>query len=82
MKRGIRQSKNLKRSPLSARVRLRIVTGPETKEESFQQPKLEKRHAGVRGRGIVLIGDPTIITEHLSFFGLDEPQEAIDGREP
>ena len=37
--------------------------------------KLEERHAGVRGCGIVLIGDTAIVPENLTFFRFDQTQQ-------
>ncbi len=44
----------------------------------FQQPS-EERHAGVGDGGVVLIRDAAVVADDLSFFSLDQSQQAIDG---
>lgn len=41
---------------------------------------LEERHAGVSDRGVILVGDPSIVAEDMALFGLDHHEQAIDGR--
>jgi hypothetical protein len=43
--------------------------------------QLEEGHAGVGHRGVVLISDAPVVAQNLSFFGLYQPQQTIDGRE-
>jgi hypothetical protein len=42
----------------------------------------EKRHAGIRHGGVVLVGDAAVVAENLPFFGLDQPEQGVDGGEP
>ena len=39
---------------------------------------LEERHAGIGHGRIVLIRDAPVVSQHLSLFRLDQPQQRID----
>jgi hypothetical protein len=48
--------------------------------KAIQQP-LKEGHAGVGDGRIVLIGDSSVVAEDLAFFGRDQSEQRIDGRE-
>ena len=72
--------------PQAKRNRRRTLRGtlriPVSRERSWGPVSaacLEERHAGVRHSGVILIGDPAVVAQHLPTLRLDQPQQGIDG---